>query len=122
MPFTEEGMKQLRIQRNIFLALNTAAAIAMAVLVGLVIHTNHKVNGQTAEIQRQRAENIMRDCVDQNNRHDKTVRTLDELLKKSGVSPARRAASRQTTVLLINALAPKQDCDKLVAKSVGDTD
>lgn len=111
MPYTEDYVHQLRIQRRIFLLINIIAAFAFALLY-------HKVTNQGHEIQQQRRDAIVRQCTDQNARHDGTIHTLDDLLKKSGVSEARRKASRATTVLLINAIAPKvKDCQALADKA-----
>jgi hypothetical protein len=70
-------------------------------------------------IQASRADSIRRACVEQNERHDRTLRTLDALLtaRAEGVSRARLERlkeSRASTVLLIEALAPRDDCEKRV--------
>lgn len=99
-------------QRLTFLALNIVAAIAMGVLFYFV----HE-QGQT--IQAERRASVLRNCHDQNQRHWNTIATLDELIAQA--PPARRAqaaASRRYTVLLIQALAPLQDCDALVKRAV----
>lgn len=107
MPYTEEMVRRLVVQRRIFLALNTVAAIAMAILLVQHRHLSHqqRIDRRTT---------IIRSCNDQNARHVETIRTLDNLIAK--LPPSQRAQanrSKQFTVLLINALAPVQDCEKL---------
>lgn len=70
-------------------------------------------------IQSSRADSIRRSCVEQNVQHDETIRTLDEQIaeRKRTASPeiARRLdESRAFTLLLIQALAPRQDCGRRV--------
>lgn len=153
MPYTEQAINMLKLQRRIFLALNTCAAIAVAVLVYLFVQTDHRVNGQTKEIQKQRAESIMRGCKDQNMRHDHTFVVIKQILirqiesgklatpagkklfKEKGTNltfpqivssvpkaqQARVSQSVSLTLLLIDALAPKQNCDKLADVAVSST-
>lgn len=67
------------------------------------------------QVAAQRLAAIRSTCEEQNVRHDQTLRTLDRLIAK--VPPDRRAQarrSRASTVLLIDALAPKRDCDQRV--------
>lgn len=67
------------------------------------------------DIQAARAESIRFSCEEQNDRHDATIRKLDELIAKS--PPERRAEAQERragTVLLINALAPERDCERRV--------
>lgn len=54
-------------------------------------------------------------CVDQNHRHDATIRQLDFIVRKieHTAPPAERAqvkSSRVYNILLINALAPRRNC------------
>jgi len=97
-------------------------------------------------IQDERADAIMRTCEDQNHRHDRTTATLDRLLLervlRRRVAPGAPAAevtyrllaelkrapsplrmrlvvSRASTQLLIDALAPRQDCEARVQRFVG---
>lgn len=77
---------------------------------------------QQAQIQNQRRESILNDCKDQNTRHDNTINFLNSLAKKiEKQHPDKKAAvesSLKQDYLLINALAPKQDCLALVKESV----
>jgi uncharacterized membrane protein len=78
------------------------------------------------DIQQSRID-ITRDaCEDQNRRHDRTIRRLNSLVRKAAAEaadPARRAqlrASAGGSIFLIDALAPKVDCDALVAERFGE--
>jgi hypothetical protein len=70
-------------------------------------------------IQSQRAEAIRDGCLEQNARHDGTIKTLDRLIAAAPPGPERVRAihNRAGTVLLIEQLAPKKDCAELVRKS-----
>lgn len=68
----------------------------------------------------ERTASILRACAAQNMEHDATIQELDRLLAaaKRRVGRQQRkalAASRQFTVLLIDRLAPKQDCAQVAA-------
>lgn len=77
------------------------------------------------QINRERAANIARSCREVNERHDATIRELDRLfavrLRGADSQSERKRAqeSRDGTVLLIDALAPRRDCARLVALQVG---
>lgn len=78
----------------------------------------------TRQIQIERARNVRDACAQTNARHDKTIVTLDRLLKRAAktASPERLRQmkdSRTGTVLLIEALVPKRDCAQLVRDQVG---
>lgn len=119
MPYTEEYIKRLRTQRIIFLIINVVAALSIAILFWAIVHQQGQIRKAAADIQQERYSSILRSCLDQNERHDDAIKTLNKLLTKSGVSKARRKASRRTTIQFINALAPKRDCIKVVADTVG---
>jgi hypothetical protein len=79
---------------------------------------------QIAAIQQERVTNIRDACEQQNLRHDETIATLDKLLARrlEGASDETRAQaeqSRAATVLLIEALAPKRDCEQVVRAQTG---
>lgn len=70
----------------------------------------------------ERTDAIIRECHDQNQRHDHTVAELDVLLARAEkhAPPAQRkqmAASRQFTILLIDQLAPRQNCAKAAVRA-----
>lgn len=84
----------------------TLAAIAYTVTVSL-------------SVQAAREYSIRLSCQEQNERHDNVIRQLDSIyadaLKKA--TPKERAQineGRAPTLLLIDALAPKRDCEKRV--------
>lgn len=71
-------------------------------------------------IQDERENSIRTSCQETNQRYDKAIKTLDELIAKAPAERRRRAREgRAGTVLLIDALVPKRDCDALVGRSVG---
>lgn len=113
------------VQRDVFLALNIAAAISMAVLVILFLHLTHKVSNQSTEIQHQRIESITRSCRDQNARHDRTILALRVIVHRLEIQqPAKKAQlenALKQNELLINALAPRQNCLVVVARAVPTT-
>lgn len=76
-----------------------------------------------SKINDERERNVRANCEQINARHDATIRQLDALLAQRlrTASPADRERieqSRASTVLLINALVPKRDCDRLVSEQV----
>lgn len=114
---------------------------AVAVWSGTVLDTN----STTAQIQRERARNTLRACQEQNTRHDGTIDTLNrvvlERLSKQHVPAAvpprevevRLAAAMKladppvrtqieqsigSTILLIDALAPRRDCPAYVDRQI----
>lgn len=98
------------------LSMGGALSVAGVYLIG--------ISSQTDEIQESRRENIRVSCDQQNQRHDNTIRALDQVLEEAIQSEPERAkrieASRERTILLINALVPKRNCDRLVDKLVGE--
>jgi coenzyme F420-reducing hydrogenase beta subunit len=91
-------------------------AITVAVLAATVLDTH----AATQQIQDERAANIRRNCEDVNDRHDETIMRLRALVE-SMPAGARRSRAEQGmagSVALIDALAPKRDCDRLVRQQV----
>lgn len=71
-----------------------------------ITNSQHAVD----QIQQERAHNVLVSCEANNQRYDNTIRTLDALIKNSPPSERARAeASRASTVLLIQALAPPHE-------------
>lgn len=120
---------QLRRRRSAAVVGAIAAAAGVVVIVVLVVLVLGSLRdrsddiarlsvrtAQTArEIQRSRRDNILTACRETNRRHDHTVAVFDRLLDEAakGASPQRRAQlaqSRTSTLLLIDALAPKRAC------------
>lgn len=105
--------------------------LAALLFVGAITFYNSYSGSQTAiqvkqlvgRIQAERARNVLTSCVEQNARHDRTIATLDRLLlvAERPASAAQRAQikqSRASTVLLIEALVPRQDCVARVRRLV----
>lgn len=126
----------LRISPIVYLITCIVAAFAVGALFWLgwdqhrqLKNQQHVVNAQAkilasqgGLIQRERADAIMRDCREGNKRHDNTIHALDAIMRQNireGRTTAQQAArSRQLTILLIDALAPRQDCKALVKAAV----
>lgn len=106
------------------------ARITFFILVGIVV-TNlvgiafgsyfyEQNKNRIRDINENRVEIMLKSCEAQNQRHDATVKSLDALISKrlkTITDPAeisRIMAGRESTVLLIDALDPVQDCEKLV--------
>lgn len=108
----EHGSRNFRRYRR-------RAMIGYAILVIAGAAMGYWLLHLTDEIQVQRADSIRLACVEQNFRHDRTIAALDTLIAK--VPPGRRERARQSragTVLLIESLAPRRDCEGLVRRSV----
>lgn len=84
-------------------------------VVGGQVSDNTKISEQ---IQQSRTDATLSSCREQNERHDRTIHTLDLLLAQAIRRSPERAVqirqSRASTVLLINSLAPKRDCEQRV--------
>jgi hypothetical protein len=68
-----------------------------------------------ASLADQRDQSILRECTAQNFRHDATIAELNQELstfsaKATAAQRKQLAASREFTILLIDRLAPFQDC------------
>lgn len=103
--------------------------VLVCVALGTIANTLSTVilfvaNGaRVTQINEERADNIRRNCQDTNGRYAKTVAELDRLLavRTRGMTPSERKAvmaSRAATVVLIASLAPRRDCDRVVAEQV----
>lgn len=108
---------QLKRQRRIFVIINVIAAISMAILFYFIVHQQYQIGHQTQIIQHERVEAIFRQCRDQNERHSNATATLNKLLPARLATP-RILRSRRFTTLMINALAPYQDCNKVTQQAV----
>jgi hypothetical protein len=77
--------------------------------------------GAIALVQNQRAIALRDSCQGQNARHDRTIKRLDDVIKetKNPEDRARSIRNRDATVSLIEALQPRQDCEKLIRERVG---
>lgn len=76
------------------------------------------------EIQTDRKDFIQKTCKSQNERHDNTIATLYKISKQAQKDFPKRAAeirkSVSSNIVLIDALAPKQNCNALVRASQGE--
>jgi hypothetical protein len=110
----------------------TAAGIALVLAVMLAggvavwaVSSNQEAASSAQElaeqIQRERIRSIRLSCEAQNRRNRNTIETLDELILGMPPGPRKKRAkqNRVGTVLLINALAPVRDCDRLVEDTAG---
>lgn len=82
--------------------------------------------GLAVAVQAQRLDNIRGTCERDNQRHDRTIKALDKILLRAegarGLTRGHRIeirASRVSTILLINALAPHQNCALVTARAQG---
>lgn len=107
----------LRLIRFVLVAL-CISAVAQSAATILLWQSN---GARVAQINNERAANVLRSCREVNQRHDNTIRALDELLKRADrqATPEQIERSRASTTLLIDALAPKRSCDLLVRQQVG---
>jgi hypothetical protein len=78
-----------------------------------------------SDIQEQRADSIRDACTAQNKRHDGSIAALTKganhdiaHAKELGLKVTEVKRRRDVTIGLLNALAPFQDCEKLVKESV----
>lgn len=104
------------------LVVGLALIVAVPMLVGVWMLQNEQ-DERIEDINRSRAEISHTACLDQNSRHDATIDRLDELIDAAVArEPAREReirASRASTLILIEALAPQQDCEQLSMERFG---
>lgn len=96
------------------------AGFGVLTMIGAFLIVVVLLSDTTSQIQAERARNVRSACEAQNARHDNTIRQVDRLIAEA--PPSRRAragAGRAGTVLIIDALAPRRDCDALVKSQVG---
>ena len=90
--------------------------LAYILIAGAFAFTTYNVvhDGQNTQ------EAIVRECQVTNQRHDDTYKSLvdaaaiDEDNAKTGAAKAEVRRRRDVTLALIDALAPKRDCDNLI--------
>jgi len=99
-------------------------SLGLAVLLVLMAFLFWKAVDTTQRVQQSRVEVTRTNCLAQNNRHDATVRKLDQLIADIPPGARRRRAERgrASTVALIDALAPKRDCKAVVDQVRAATD
>lgn len=116
MPESDVAASIKKTLRHLVLVVIALCVVTTIVDLYFWQDSNHK----TSEIQQERKNSILRSCQDQNIRHDLTIKFFDDQIAKLPKKEREAAkAQRATTILFISALAPKRDCDKLVAQSVG---
>ena len=101
--------------------------LAYVVAVFLVNRESEQRSSDNRELivaqAKQRAELTYIGCLDQNERHDATISRLDTILAAAIKNdPSREQALRATrssTVFLIEALAPHQNCKQIVLDRFG---
>lgn len=73
------------------------------------------------QIQDSRRDGVRISCREQNERHDSVIVTLDSLIADmpAGERRDRAQQSRAATVLLLEALAPRRDCEQRTRQLVG---
>lgn len=144
MPIEEARRRIKKVERRSFATTFLCilcTVVTVLVVAPTVIDTSNSVNEQdrvnaiqdqvnvqqdrvNIQIQNSRREGVILTCNEQNEINKETIKTLNKVLKKAkkGASPERLAeikASRVSTILLINALAPVKNCEKRADKLVG---
>lgn len=109
----------LRLIRTLIVGL----CIGVTVLSFATVLLWRSNDARVQQINNERAANVRRNCEDVNDRHRDTIQAVDELLapRLKTATPAERKqmrASRDSTVLILNALVPMRDCDRLVRTQV----
>lgn len=79
-------------------------------------HRSNQVRTLVAQQQVSREQAVRSTCLEQNRRHDSTISTIDQVITQlpPGLQRDRALRNRAGTVLIIDALAPKRDCEKRV--------
>lgn len=95
------------------------AGLVIALAVSLSVRDDRvdDVARLAQQIQQSRRESVLSTCRETNLRHDRTIRALDRVLEaasRNATVDERRDLQqrRASTVLLIAALAPKQNCKR----------
>jgi hypothetical protein len=110
-----KNLNELHIQydkfaRNIIIILSVLFISQMGLGIwnlNLSQENNNRIN----EIKSSRKSSILTSCTEQNLRNDNTVYNLNKLLNKAKItSKAQLQQTKFFTIVLIDSLAPKQDC------------
>ena len=93
-----------------FIACLGSVLAAFSLLVSVWLYTQQ---------QSSREDSVRTSCLEQNARHDRTVKALDELLAgraREHTGPERRRIrqARANTLPLIDALSPRRNCEQRV--------
>jgi hypothetical protein len=101
-----------------FTVIGLTSAIALLGF-GLVLRREGR---NTDDIQKQRRESILIACRDQNIRHDNTVIQFRRIAATATANNPKQAKqirrNIEANLKIIDAIAPKQDCDRLVQAAV----
>lgn len=110
-----------RFIRSGLFAFAMTGLLSAAAIVGFGFLLNEQ-GKQATEIQNQRREAILRSCGELNQRHDETIKAFHEVAEQESKKHPERAVqikeSTQGTLRLINALVPKQECQRIAALAV----
>ena len=114
----EHGSRNFRRYRRRAYAGFAILAASSTVALLWVADTADRAGVLAQEIQRQRVESIRSACVEQNARHDATIRALDTLIARLPENRQQRAREgRSNTALLIESLQPRRDCAEVVRRA-----
>jgi hypothetical protein len=110
----------VKITRRLFW-INSLLAIGILISLAFAAWFIAQNRYRAQEIQDQRAEFILRDCLDRNARHLKTIKGLDRSLSVMVVTPTlyqeqidELRGSRDFIAGLVKALVPFKNCEALV--------
>jgi hypothetical protein len=119
-----EDWNASELARWAYIAIVIVASISMAVLFSLILSDRDNLRKEATiratQIQQQRYDATFQNCVDQNRRHDNTIKRLKALVKKDNPSFTKQQvdAAVNQTEFLIDALVPVRNCKAVAEKSV----
>jgi hypothetical protein len=115
---TERVGSKSRSARPMAAALLIAGAFVAVVLLYAVNSSSDRA-ASAEDLARQNRDIILRFCLETNERHDNTIRRLDRIIAElpAGPEKVRARRNRASTVLIIEALAPKRDCQAFASGS-----
>jgi hypothetical protein len=114
MPWRKETWGNHEFQRWLFLSVVISCALGVAVLFVLILKDRNHISAQNREIQQQRYDAAFHNCLDQNKRHDDTLRTLrQEIAALTDGQKIRAERSEKFTEILIDSLVPHRNCIKV---------
>jgi hypothetical protein len=112
--FIRHHRRRQRLMVAAFFALVVASSVSLY-WVNAVAKTRAQDNARNSQrIQDQREMSTRDGCVDQNRRHDATIRRVRVLVRRAH----KPRSAGDASVTLSDALAPRQDCERLVRERV----
>ena len=106
----------------IYAILLVFAVVAMSLMLYAARHLSLENNARIRDIQEEREFATRFTCEDINARHRRTLKVLDDRIKRLIRTNPERAAqvkeSREFTVLLIEAIVPLRNCEEFTKKFV----